>query len=99
MSTFEDIKRKRDDHNQSVYSALTTESNLQKQGTNRSFNQSINDDEEQEELQDSFVEKMKTIRATGRDVVNKTGHFNYDEEKHEIAKSALLDARKPQFVM
>ena len=42
---------------------------------------------------------MKTIRATGRDVVNKTGHFNYDEEKHEIAKSALLDARKPQFVM
>ena len=42
---------------------------------------------------------MKAIRATGRDVVNKTGHFNYDEEKHEIAKSAPLEARKPQFVM
>ena len=67
ITTYEDIKRKRDDGNQSsqsIYSHLTTESNLQKQNTNRSYNQSINDDDQSytEEVHDSFVQKMKTFR-------------------------------------
>ena len=79
MSTFEELKRKREDGNQSVYSTYTTEGpdtvlGLHKQNTNRSYTRSINEEEEQDnsyigEVQDSFVEKMKSIRQTGRDNV------------------------------
>jgi hypothetical protein len=56
-------------------------------------------DDNVEEVQDSFVQKMQTIRTMDRGQVNQTGHFNYDQDKHDSAKETLLNARKPQFVI